>query len=406
MSGFAGGGAGGGPGPGGCASLVYQGLVEIADQGEVDFRVAIGGSGCPLVISPPQLRIYLGIGGGSDGSATFLNHMGGGPTLMGTRALDWQSWRAAAPNNSTARGNNSVAVGINNDITGVAAGAAGAYSTAIGINNVIAGPSCVAVGRGNNMPVPSIQGVAVGFGNLVAPYGIGIGSSQVISNNGVAIGRGALPGFGGAAPGGVAVGHIAQARGVDDVAVGHSAYTRIGHSVAVGAYALARSNYSHSWGFRSISRPERATNITAPIFTRRDSGEGIANADMYFSGANVLIMTHEIQASAVGDYVLTIGGAFSSMRIWLEEVGLIVSNLAVPMAAQPTVRFGNLGTSAKYLAPTLCTLLTAFGARERFNLLLVDEPEVSLSFGITAGGTATNFVRAYFRGHIIEDEGP
>ena len=403
MSGFAGGGAGGGPGPGGCASTVYQGLVEIADQGEVDLRVVLGASGCPLVIAPAQLRIYLGIGGGSDGSATFLNHMGGGPTNMGTRALDWQSWRGAAPNNSTARGNNSVAVGINNDITGAAAGATGAYSTAIGINNNIQAPRGVAVGYFNVVAVTAIQGVAVGTSNVVSHHGVAIGSSQVLSGYGVAIGHGALTGYGGAAAGGVAVGHIAQARGLDDVAVGHYSYCRIAHSVAVGAYASARSNYSHAWGFRSISRPERATNITAPIFTRRDSGEGIANADMYFSGANVLIMTPEIAVNAVADYVLTIG---ATMRIWLEEVGLIVSTLAAPMAAQPTVQFGNLATPAKYLAPTLCTLLTAFGARERFNLLLVDEPEVSLSFGITVVGTATNFVRAYFRGHIIEDEGP
>lgn len=402
MSGFAGGGAGGGPGPGGCASTVYQGLVEIADQGEVDLRVVLGGSGCPLVIAPAQLRIYLGIGGGSDGSATFLNHIGGGPTNMGTRALDWQSWRGAAPYNSTARGNNSVAVGVNNDITGAAAGVTGAFSTAIGINNNIQAPRGVAVGYSNTVAFTALQGVAVGTSNLVSHHGVAIGSSQVLSGYGVAIGHGALTGFGGAAPGGVAIGQTAQARDRDDIAIGQSSYTAGRGSVAVGAYARAATNYAHAWGHRATARPTRSTNITAPIFTRRDSGEGIANADLYFSGANVLIMTPEIQSNAAGDYVLTIG---ASMRIWLEEVGLIVSTLAAPMV-QPTVQFGNLATPAKYMAPTLCTLLTVLGARERFNLLLVDEPEVSLSFGITAGGTATNFVRAYFRGHIIEDEGP
>ena len=441
MSGFAGGGAGGGPGPGGCASEVYQGLVEMGTQAEVDARTVLGASGCPLTIAPNRLRIYVEVAPGpSLGSAAFLNHMGAsGPVGMGASALDWQSSRGAATetargdfstavgqnNTVVAGGTNSAAFGFNNNVqasNGSSFGANnrvdGMYGVAVGRGNNSRGPASITIGRNNATGVGYAQAVAIGDSNIVSNVaGVAIGSSSQAALDSVAIGNGAFA----TAGDNVAIGRRAQAINIRAIAIGWDAIGGGADAISIGSnsragvqgVALGRladagvGPNSMALGYGSTVRPARVTNITAPIFTRNDSGEPLANSDLFFSGANVLIMLPEVDISVLADYSATIAAA-GNVRIWLEEVGLILTTRGAPVTTQPTVRFGIAGTPAKYLAPTLCTLLTALRLRERFNLLLVDEPETSLSFGIVAPagvpGPASCFVRPYFRGHLVENE--
>jgi hypothetical protein len=394
MSGFAGGGGGGGPGPGGCASYVYQGLVEMATQAETDARTVLGGSGCPLAIGPAVNRLRVTVVGSG---VSLLNAAGSIPNPAGYRAVDWQAWRTAIT--QVAGGLYSTALGQSNTVSRREALAVGylnnlssayaAYSAAIGSRNTVLGANSFIMAR--NSTIGGAEAVAIGNVCRADLRSVAIGSASGARVDwAVAIGQAATAGVGGGAGG---------------VAVGSGAVATIGPAVTLGLYATTLMANANALGTRAVNRTQRTTVLTAPIMTRRDNGEGLGDADLYFSGANVLIMLPECQISAVADYQISIsggGGPFSTVKFWLEEVGVILT-AGVP-AAQPTIRFGVFGTLAKYLAPTLCTLLTALRARERFNLLLADDPETDPTFGITIGGTAGCFVRPYFRGHLVEDE--
>ena len=404
MSGFTGGGGGGGPGPGGCATDVYAGYVQMGTQVQIDQRVALGGSGCPLVIRPDRNRLRLvTIGNG----VQFLNVCAGvgvgvAPNDAGSRAVDWQAFRTAA--NQVASAYYSVAVGASNRVDGVRSLAVGyqnivnAYTdgVALGQYNTVNANSGVAIGR--TSVVNSANGVAIGTATVNGIGGVAIGLTAVVNAlNGVAVGRTATVGI----------------YGTQGIAVGFGSGSNAPSAVAVGPGAQATGAYSNAWGYNATSRQPRTTNITAPIITRRDNGEILGVADLAFSGANVLIMFPEIAWDVVADYTLPLFAGIGAASMWIEEVGLILTTLGAPVVVQPTVRFGTIATPGKWLAPTLCTLLTALRMRERFNLLLTDDPEVDLSFGITVAGTppppppggpTVNWVRPYFRGHLVEDE--
>lgn len=82
----------------------------------------------------------------------------------------------------------------------------------------------------------------------------------------------------------------------------------------------------------------------------------------------------------------------ASHKGWLEEVGWVVTELTLDggsLTTQPTVRFGIVGSLAKYKAAAATTLLTATGKRARYTTLLEDDGETTFSAGMTVAGVIT-----------------
>jgi len=118
--------------------------------------------------------------------------------------------------------------------------------------------------------------------------------------------------------------------------------------------------------------------------------------------------------AAAADYTFTMP---AGCKAWIEEVGWIQTALNLDggaLTVQPTVRAGIVGTLAKYLAATPCTLLTAIGKRERYTTLLQDDGESSANsptVGVTVsgtiaggGGSETYKGRPYIVVRVVEDE--
>lgn len=88
-------------------------------------------------------------------------------------------------------------------------------------------------------------------------------------------------------------------------------------------------------------------------------------------------------------------------KLNIDEVGLRLTILGGSMVTQPTIEFGITGNNSKYWGPTITTLLTATGKRERFTTLgPADDAETSLTFTVTvvAAGSGTIKGKPYFRG--------
>jgi hypothetical protein len=80
----------------------------------------------------------------------------------------------------------------------------------------------------------------------------------------------------------------------------------------------------------------------------------------------------------------------SGSKGWIEEAGWIVTVLTLDggtLDTQPTIRFGIVGTLAKYKAAAATTLLTAVGKRARYTTLLADDGETTFTAGMTVAGS-------------------
>lgn len=427
MSGFAGPSGSGGGGGGACAAYGVSGNVEVASQAQVDQRVAVGVL-CPLFIGPAQNRLkVITVGSGIQ----LLNQVGAYPNDAGSRAIDWQAWRTAITQIASAY--YSTAVGQSNTVDSTNSLAVGYHNTvfagytravAIGSENEISANEAVAVGYNNTVSAGSDGAVAIGRGIFIGAgfldvVAIGNGAG-VNGNNGVAIGTSAAANVAAVAIGNVAsayisataVGDTAVAAATYSIAVGRNASILAGAANAVaigyGASVPVVAPSAMALGDRAVNRITLTHNISGPSLIRKDDGELLANALQFFSGDNFYILTPEIDfLAAPADYDIAVPAGAS---FWVEEVGFILTTLDIPgnVATQPTVRFGITGTPAKWLAPTLCTLLDALRKRERFTLLLTDDGETSMSAGVTVSGAltvpGTYMGRAFFRGMLVEDE--
>lgn len=138
-----------------------------------------------------------------------------------------------------------------------------------------------------------------------------------------------------------------------------------------------------------------------------DASDFLLSGTSLLSGVQNIFYSVEVDLTAVADYtfVLPAGSVF-----FVDEVGVISTQVGGAVTLEPTCRWGIVGTLAKYKAATLLTLLTAANKRERFQTLLADDGETSansLSAGVTVGGTVAAGVykgRFYFKGHFIEAE--
>jgi hypothetical protein len=156
-------------------------------------------------------------------------------------------------------------------------------------------------------------------------------------------------------------------------------------------------------GDRAIARINNTMNLAGPLIIRKDDGEPIGDAFRVFAGAEVIIMTDEVNLAAVADQTITLP---AGCHFWWSECGIILTELTGVINSQPTVRFGITGTLAKYVGPVATTLLTAVLKRERYDNWQVDDGETSLVAGVTVGAVVGTSMsgRFYFRGVLVEDE--
>jgi hypothetical protein len=91
--------------------------------------------------------------------------------------------------------------------------------------------------------------------------------------------------------------------------------------------------------------------------------------------------------------------------LFLDEVGIVVTDLTGGVISQPTVEFGINGDSDKYLEATTLTLLDVQFRRERFFSLLVDEGERNFTAKVISAGVGPTIykVKFYFRGTLLEE---
>jgi trimeric autotransporter adhesin len=347
-------------------------------------------------------------------------------------------------------GINSLAVGIRCDCAGLRAIAIGYNNTSaggsgmsVGTVNVCSSPSGMAIGHGNQATTQN-NAIAIGRSNLIGSLsGIGIGSGCGVAAGGtnvLLIGRSCFGSatsvsavsigilvnqtggtidattgiIGGVAPAStttginsVAVGVSANANALRSVCLGFNVLTQGTDSVAIGVSVIAAALRSSAIGIGSNARIQDTTVLQPPIIAPKTSGVVQSDAVRKLSGVQDIFYSVEVDLTAVADYtfVLPAGSVF-----FVDEVGVISTQVGGAVTLEPTCRWGIVGTLAKYKAATLLTLLTAANKRERFQTLLADDGETSansLSAGVTVGGTVAAGVykgRFYFKGHFVEAE--
>jgi hypothetical protein len=174
-------------------------------------------------------------------------------------------------------------------------------------------------------------------------------------------------------------------------------------STCLGFKNVASGIGSTAVGDRAIARIDNTMNLAGPLIIRKDDGEPIGDAFRVFAGAEVIIMTDEVNLAAVADQTITLPGG---CHFWWSECGIILTELTGVINSQPTIRMGITGTPAKYVGPVATTLLTGTLKRERYDNWQVDDGETSLVAGVTVGAVVGTSMagRFFWRGVLIEDE--
>ena len=289
----------------------------------------------------------------------------------GDYALDIQSYRADIT--KVASGEKAICYGYNNI-------ASSKESVAIGIGNISTASGYYAAGRAVTIGIDNTvsgyidQAVAIGIGNTASGnYSTAIGKNTTASEN------------------------SSTAIGVSTTASGNS-------STAIGVSTTASGNNSTAIGASSVARIDNTTNISSPLINRKDNGEGAGNEFSSYSGAEIVLLSKEVDFKSAATQTITLP---SGAHFWLTEVGIIVTSINT-MSVQPTISFGITGTNAKYVPATLSTLLTTQYKRQRFIIgdsALTNDGETSLTGTVNTGATATTMLgRFYFKGLLIEDE--
>lgn len=215
-------------------------------------------------------------------------------------------------------------------------------------------------------------------------------------NNAIAVG------YDNVASGGysVCVGAACWALGYQGSAFGSLAYSSGSYSTAVGlgfAYGYSCTGI----GASARSRIDETSNLCGPLINRKDNGENSVYSLLFYSGAEIVMLTKEIDLKTIADTTITLptGASF-----FPNEVGVIVTS-ANTVTIQPTLRFGYTGTPAGLVAATPGTGLTSTGVRNRFTTLITPDARSSILGGVTIGATATTLLgRFYFSGMLIENE--
>jgi len=345
---------GGGPGSGtGNAAPIQdateteKGIVELATVAE-----AQAGTDTTRAVTPAGLLMRKA------GTAIIGGDLTGND--RGDNALDIQSGRTAA--DQVASGSNAVAIGHQNT-------ASGDYSNAFGRENQATGTKSIAAGYVNT--ASGYYSTAVGHSNTASGY------------------YSTASGYGNTASG-----YYSTALGCGNVASGD-------RSTAIGYGSMATAADSMALGKSARARVEKTTNICGPQIIKKDDGEAPQFAFENYCGVEVILMSKEVDLKVVADQTITLP---TGCKFWLNEIGIIATQID-GLTTQPTIRFGITGDLDKHRTATQTTNLTATGKRDRYDPLVPEDGETSLTAGVTSAAAGTTVKgRFYWKGMLVEDE--
>jgi len=255
---------------------------------------------------------------------------------------------------------------------------------------------------------------SIAFGNGADSQndgGLAIGDTATVTgDNGTALGLAAS-----ADANSVAVGGAAQATGQRATMVGGNGGNATGDystalggvsqatqegAVAVGDNANTSAQYANSIGKNSRARIPKTTQVQGTVITRKY--EAALDNQLAYSASVVTIATEEVDLKTIAEFLITIP---TGAKFFPDGMDLILTTLGGTVTAQPFVRAGITGTPDKLLAAVQTTALTAtLHKRQRYDGLLTEEGEQTLTFGVTTGATGSSTIkgRAIFRGLLLE----
>lgn len=203
--------------------------------------------------------------------------------------------------------------------------------------------------------------VCAGDHNIIdESYSIALGRANVSKEYSIAIGRGA------------------QALGQNSIALGRNAIARIANTTV-------------------LARP-----ITVPILKTYPFKTNAAVYCEVHPGAEIYLLTPEVDLTVVADNTITLP---ANTKIWITEVGLLLTTFSPSLSTQASVRFGITGTPDKLVSSVQTTLLTDLRKRQRFIPVLTDDGETDVVAGVTVGATGSGLVfrgRFYVKGLLME----
>ena len=429
-----GGGAGSGAGnaaPIQDATETDKGIVELATVAEAqagtDTTRAVTAAG--LLVRKVDTAI---IGGDMTGNARGANALdiqstrshvvqvasGIQATALGLHNKASGNYAIAVGYKNTASHYYSQAIGRHNTADGDYSHAIGAYNTssayysnAIGHMNTATNQFSTAVGSINT--ASGLCATAVGHVSTASgDYSIAIGHKATASGNySTAAGRYSTAsdysslalGSGNTASGyyAIAVGIANTASGQYSAALGLYNYAFDDYSMAIGYMTCAFAEKSLALGYGAKSGVPTTTNICGPQIIRKDRGENADYTFYSYCGVEVVLTSKEIDLTTVADQTLTLP---AGCKFWLDEIGIIATQID-GLTTQPTIRFGITGDLAKHHTAAITTKLTAAGKREKFDPLVPEDGEVSLTGGVTSAAAGTTVKgRFYWKGMLIENE--
>lgn len=310
-------------------------------------------------------------------------------------------------------------VGINSTAVGVLNLSKGLRSTTVGFNNAVGtatltGNSSSAVGYGNIIAstVNSNSAAAFGFSNTVNNDGAAFGKSNTITgsrgsafgyNNTVNASRGSAFGDHNTVGSASYVAYRSSAFG-SGCTIGSTANS--GSSLACGYACTVNTSGANAIGYKSIARIPNTTVIQGPIIAPKTNGLAQAQAIKQLTGVQNVLYTVEIDFTAAGaTYTITLP---VGSRFLTDMVGVIVEELDGSLTTQISYEFGITGTNAKYLGVKAGAALGTLWNEEKWQNLLADQAESSLTFTITVSGvlnSATKYKgKAFWVGRLIETE--
>ena len=359
-----GGGAGSGAGnaaPIQDATETDKGIVELATVAE-----AQAGTDTTRAVTPAGLLVR------KTGTAIIGGDLTG--DARGADAMDLQSARDAAT--EVASGEKATAIGLKSTASGLCATAVGHVSTASGDYSVAIGHKATASGNystaaGRYSTASDYSSLALGSGNTASGYYA------------------------------IAVGIANTASGRYSTAVGLYNSTWSDYSMAIGYMTITFAEKSMALGYGAKSGVPTTTNICGPQIIRKDRGENADYTFYSYCGVEVVLTSKEIDLTTVADQTLTLP---AGCKFWLDEIGIIATQID-GLTTQPTIRFGITGDLAKHHTAAITTKLTAAGKREKFDPLVPEDGEVSLTGGVTSAAAGTTVKgRFYWKGMLIENE--
>jgi len=324
-----------------------KGIVELATIAE-----AQAGTDTTRAVTPAGLLVR------KTGTAIIGGDLTG--NVRGGYALDIQSQRSLPA--QVASGDNAVAIGCFNT-------ASGYYGVAFGYQNDAAGSGSTAAGVGNE--ASGEYSNAIGWANIASGYGS------------------------------TASGYSNTASGYYSVAIGAGNEVSGDYSTAIGCGSMATAANSMALGKSARARVERTTNICPPQIIKKDDGEAPQFAFENYCGVEVILMSKEVDLTVVADQTIAFP---TGCKFWLNEIGIIATQID-GLTTQPTIRFGITGDLDKHRTATQTTNLTATGKRDKYDPLVPEDGETSLTAGVTSAAAGTTVKgRFYWKGMLVEDQ--